>query len=690
MTVALQWGNHTSFFLGRGFTLNMKALPSSLLALALTGLLGGSQLHATSVTSTLPTNTALINASALQNNGMYDRFIVTYRPGTSPRNDKNIALQSVSVAVARAGLNTAKATLAAGQRPAPVSASYQRKLAMGADLVRTSRKLDRAEALSLMQQIAADPNVAHVEPDVMMHAIRDVKAAGTASATDFTPNDPYYASYQWHLRAGDNSSETVGSDTTSYPNKGGADVAKAWNLADGTGVTVAVIDTGITHHPDLDTSLGDDGYDFTSTALISGRTTDGRVAGGWDTGDWTTGDAYLASNGGCVDPTDPNAPLPAASSWHGTHVSGTIAELTNNGTGMAGSAFNAKVLPIRALGHCGGYTSDIADAIEWASGGTVDGVPANTHPVQVISMSLGGSGACSASDVTGTAIGDAVSRGITVVAAAGNSGADTANFSPASCPGVIAVGSIGIAGKRAFYSNYGTTVAIAAPGGGIYANDASSGTQVQAGFVWSTVNGGTTTVDESNYTYEGFAGTSQATPHVSGTVALVISALNAAGLPALTPAQMTALLTSTARPFPSTPDHAIGAGIVDAYAAVNSAVGGTDGGGGDGDNATALSNGAALTGVSGAAGSQALYKIDVPAGARSLILRTFGGTGDVTLYVKNGSVPTTSGYDSMAAHVGNNESVVSAKPVAGTYYVLVVGVKDFANLSVQGTYAAPQ
>lgn len=666
----------------------MRALQSHLLAAVLAGLLIGSQAQATGAVAALPVNSNLVNASALQTNGSYDRFIVTYRSGTTPRSNRTAALQSVSVAVTRAGLNAAPVALLSGKALPAVTASYQRKLATGADLVRTSRKLDRNEALSLMQQIAADPNVAHVEPDVMLHVIRDVQASSALAATDFTPNDQYYG-YQWHFRAGDGSAETIGTDTSSYANRGGADVAKAWNLADGTGVTVAVIDTGLTHHPDLDTSLGDAGYDFTSTALVSGRTTDGRVAGGWDTGDWTTGDAYLASNGGCVDPNDPNAPLPEASSWHGTHVSGTIAELTNNSTGMAGSAFNAKVLPVRALGHCGGYTSDIADAIEWAAGGSVDGVPDNTHPVQVISMSLGGSGVCSSSDVTGAAIADAISRGITVVAAAGNSGADTSGFTPASCPGVIAVGSVGITGKRAFYSNYGNTVAIAAPGGGIYANDASSGSQVQAGFVWSTVNGSATTVDESDYTYEGFAGTSQATPHVSGTIALVISALNAAGLPALTPAQMRTLLTSTVRAFPTTPDHPLGAGIVDTYAAVNAAIGGSNGGGGDGDNAIALSNGSALTGVSGSAGSQLLYKLDVPAGARSLILRTLGGTGDVTLYVKSGSAPTTTSYDTVSAHLGNNESDVVTRPVAGTYYLLVVGVKDFAGVSVQGTYAGP-
>jgi serine protease len=670
--------------------LNKKAIQSSVLTTILVSILGGGMATAgTLPAQAQPAGVRTINASALQNNASYDRFIVTYRPGTSPRTSQGAALQSVGAAITRAGLNRTGVTSLNGALANAVSATYQRKLAMGADLVRTSRRLNRSEAQALMQQIAADPNVTHVEPDVMMRAIDDVKSSGRLAATDFTPNDPYFANYQWHLRAGDGTAETIGSDTSSFANRGGADVAKAWNLADGSGVTVAVIDTGLTHHPDLDTSLGDAGYDFISTALVSGRATDGRVPGGWDTGDWTTGDTYLASNGGCTDPNDPSAPLPEASSWHGTHVSGTIAELTNNGVGMAGSAFNAKVLPVRALGHCGGYTSDIADAIEWASGGTVDGVPANTNPVQVISMSLGGAGACSAADATGTAIADAISRGVTVVVAAGNSGADAANFSPASCPGAIAVASIGIAGKRAFYSNYGSTVAIAAPGGGIYANYAASGTQVQAGFVWSTVNGGATTVDESDYEYEGFAGTSQATPHVSGTIALVISAAKAAGLATPTPAGLRTLLTSTARAFPSKPDQLIGAGVVDAYAAVNQAIGGGDGGGGGGgDTAIALANGAALTGVSGNAGDQQLYKLDVPAGARTLVLRTFGGTGDVSLYVKSGSAPTTTSYDSASIHVGNSESVVLARPVTGTYYLLVVGAGNFANVTVQGTYAA--
>jgi len=661
--------------------LNTKAFKLNTLAAVMMLALGSQAAFSADAVAPL---SARINVSTMQDSGSYDRFIITYRAGSAQRGDRTAATQAVSAAIARAGLTTRAAAGTNAMRMSTVNAVYQRKLAIGADLVRTSRKLSRSEATSLMQQLAADPSVAHVEPDVMLRAIRDTRAATSLAPTAFTPNDQYYAAYQWHLRAGDGTSEKIGGDSSSYPNKGGADVAAAWDLADGTGVTVAVLDTGLTHHPDIDTSLGDAGYDFISSGYVSGRSTDDRAPGGWDTGDWTTGDEYLATNGGCVDATHPAED----SSWHGTHVTGTVAELTNNGTGMAGSAFNAKVLPVRVLGHCGGFNSDIADAIEWASGGHVDGVPDNQNPAQIINMSLGGGGSCSATDVLGQAIADANSRGTVVVVAAGNNNSDVSGFSPASCPGAIAVGAIGISGKRAFYSNYGAKVAVASPGGGIYANDASSGTQVQAGFVWSAINDGATVPDESGYTYGGYAGTSQATPHVSGTIALVISALQAAGLPALSPADMRTLITSSARSFPSAPDQTLGAGIVDAAAAVNQALGNSNPGGpGDGD-AVALTNGTAVT-VSGNAGDAKLYKIDVPAGARSLVLRTFGGTGDVSLYIKNGDAPTTTSYDKSSVHVGNSESAVYAAPAAGTYYLLVSGVNDFSNVSVQATFVAP-
>ncbi|HEY4091861.1 MAG TPA: S8 family serine peptidase [Luteibacter sp.] len=615
---------------------------------------------------------ATFNVSTLRTQGSYDRFIVKYRDGTTQRTNAAAATQAVSAALSRTAATSS--SLRAGKAAMPV-ASYARKLGTGADLVRVSRKLTASEADALIRQIASDPAVAHVQADVMMQKVRDIPAAAVSPVV---VDDPYYQRYQWHFRAPDGTAEKIGSDASSYANKGGSNVANAWNLSDGTGVTVAVLDTGITNHPDIDLSLADAGYDFIIDSYVSGRATDGRVSGGWDLGDWTTEDKYLASNNpnGCVDANNPAED----SSWHGTHVSGNVAELTNNTTGMAGIAYKAKVLPVRVLGHCGGYSSDIADAIVWASGGHVDGVPDNTHVAQVINMSLGGEGKCSDDDVTADAISGAISRGTTVVVAAGNENDDTANYSPSSCPGVIAVASNGITGKRAYYSNYGTGVTLSAPGGGVYANDASSGTVVSAGFSWSAINDGThepTTAD-----YGGMAGTSQATPHVTGTVALMLAAVKGASLPTPTPAQIKTLLTSTAHAFPSTPDKVIGAGIVDAYAAVNKALG-NDTGPGEPD-VTALTNGTSVK-ASGD-GSAKVFSIEVPSGARTLVFTTSGGTGDVSIAVKNG---TAGSETTSAKKATNNETVTVARPASGTWYLTVTSPASYANVNVLVRFTAP-
>lgn len=623
---------------------------------------------------------ATLDVAGLRAPAGYDRFIVTYRDGTRERLDTTAATQAVSAALSRT--SSLSAQLRAGT-PAggALQVRYGRKLATGADLVRTSRRLSAADAQALVSQIAADPAVRHVEVDAVMQKIDDVRA--TADITPVVVNDPYYTRYQWHLRPPSGAAEKIGNDTATYANKGGSNVANAWNLADGTGIVVAVLDTGITQHPDIDLSLAGAGYDFVTDAFMSGRATDGRVPGGWDTGDWTTEDKYLVANGGCIDPS--KGDVQEDSSWHGTHVSGTIAELTNNGVGMAGIAYKAKILPVRVLGHCGGYTSDIADAIVWASGGHVDGVPDNAHPAQVINLSLGGEGACSADAVTADAITSAISRGTTVVVAAGNENDDATKYSPASCPGAITVASNGIVGKRSYYSNYGAPVAISAPGGGVYANDGASGAVVDAGFVWSAINAGTH--EPAGPGYGGMAGTSQATPHVSGSVALILSAVKAANLPTPTPVQIRALLTSTAHAFPATPDKPVGAGILDAYAAVNKALGNTPGG----PDATALTNGVALSGQAAPASGSLSYRIDVPEGARSLALRTFGGSGDVTLYVKNGSPASASAYDYRSAKPAtNSETVTLARPAAGTWYITVdAGGKPFTNVTVQASFTAP-
>ncbi|MCX7514723.1 S8 family peptidase [Frateuria hangzhouensis] len=532
--------------------LAIKALLGASIALALS-------LSAQAATPQGPANTRF-DISSLAPGGQYDRFIVTYRDGSTERSNRAVMLQNVGAAISRAGLDHASV---AG-RNAGVQAAFQRKLATGADLIRTSRKLGSSEAAALVRQIAADPAVAYVTPDVMLHRVRDIRAPDSLKPATFTPSDSYYPIYQWHLKAPDGSITYFGD-----ANHGGARVNDAWDLADGTGIVIAVLDTGITRHVDVDTSYADAGYDFITDAFVSGRATDGRVPGGWDLGDWTTTEPWLSE---CTDADNP----PEDSSWHGTHVAGTAgAELTDNGIGMAGVAFDAKVLPVRVLGHCGGYTSDIADAIIWAAGGHVDGVPRNQHPAQVINLSLGGAGRCNPHDVTAKAVAEANSLGAVVVVSAGNSGDDAAKYTPAGCPGVITVASTGITSQRAYYSNWGHAVEIAAPGGGIYQDDdPNTGVVSYDGFVWQALNNSATTPVPLGTTYGGFAGTSQAAPHVTGTVALMQSARKALGLPLLKPGQVLRVLEKTAYEpmIRAKGRYSIGAGIVDSAAAVEAAV----------------------------------------------------------------------------------------------------------------------
>ncbi|WP_432840027.1 S8 family peptidase [Dactylosporangium sp. CA-092794] len=386
----------------------------------------------------------------------------------------------------------------------------QRELAVGGHVVTASRR-----TAGLLAALQARGEVESVEPDTRMYALA-------------TPNDPNYPQ-QWDY----------------FEPTGGINVPGAWDLATGTGVTVAVIDTGKTTHPDLNGQWLA-GYDFISSSATA-RDGNGRDANPQDEGDW-----YSA--GECGQTTA------ETSSWHGTHVAGTIAALANNGVGVAGIAYNAKILPVRVLGKCGGTTSDIADAIVWASGGSVSGVPANPNPAKVINLSLGGSGACGVT--TRLAINSAVSRGTTVVVAAGNSNANASGFTPANCPGVVTVAATDRDGNRAFYSNFGTTVEVAAPGGEVRLETEPAGTRsTPQNGILSTLNDGATT--PGNPIYYTYMGTSMAAPHVAGVVALMLSKH-----PSLTPAQVLSALQAHARPIPGTCSGGCGAGLVDAAATV--------------------------------------------------------------------------------------------------------------------------
>jgi len=353
------------------------------------------------------------------------------------------------------------------------------------------------------------------------------------------------------------------------------------------------------------------------------------------------------------------------SSWHGTHVSGTIAEVTNNGLAGAGVAPEARIVPIRVLGRCGGYDSDIADAMVWAAGGDVPGVAKNANPAEVLSLSLGGDQSCPA--YVQEAINTAVSLGAVVVVAAGNQNSDAGTHSPAGCENVITVGATGYSGQRASYSNFGPKVEISAPGGAGVEGSPN-------GYIWSTLNAGTTVPGADSF--GGYGGTSMATPHVSGIIALMQSVATKP----LTPAQVTGLLMSTARPFPVKPDKAIGVGIVDATAAVQRAqtfglpVTGRP-----------LTSGVASSVPPLAAGQGVIYDITVPAGATRLEMLTYGGRGTVSEVVQYEAEPMASWNIGASNRPGTNQAIVLNAPAAGHYYLKVTAQADAAGVMVRAT-----
>ena len=296
------------------------------------------------------------------------------------------------------------------------------------------------------------------------------------------------------------------------------------------------------------------GYDFISDTFVA-NDGNGRDSDASDPGDWV--------NPGECGPGDPatfEATAGTAPMWPAP-----LPRVTNNSHGVAGVAFNARVVPARVLGKCGGFTSDIADAIVWTSGGAVSGVPAQRQSRQG-AQHFAGRRRQPAAATTQNAINSARSRGASVIVAAGNSNANSANFSPANCSGVVTVAAVGRNGGKASYSNFGATVEVAAPGGSGGANS-----------VLSTLNAGQTGPGADSYAL--YNGTSMATPHVSGVVALMLSVK-----PTLTPDQVTSILQSTARAFPATCSQC-GSGIVNANAAVDAAIGGHDAAGSAGHNA---------------------------------------------------------------------------------------------------------
>lgn len=377
---------------------------------------------------------------------------------------------------------------------------------------------------ALAAQLAQEPDVEYAVPDRRRQPL-------------VVPNDPLYASGpvatgpaagQWYLRA------PVGEVRAAI------DAESAWTISTGdASIVVAVVDTGMRfEHPDLRTvTAGGNvlpGYDFVFD-VDSANDGDGRDDDASDPGNWVSeAEATSGPLQGCnVRP----------SNWHGTQVASIIAALTDNGTGMAGVARNVRLLPLRALGKCGGLDSDIIAAIRWAAGLSVPGVPLNPDPARVINLSLGGDGPCTAPYQQ--AIDEANARGAVIVAAAGNS-AGHAVLAPGNCRGVIGVAGLRHVGTKVGFSGLGPEIALAAPGG----NCVNIGAGAPCLFpILAASNAGATTPEASIYTdsFNISVGTSFAAPLVSGTAALMLSAR-----PSLTPVDVRQVLQATARMFPLT------------------------------------------------------------------------------------------------------------------------------------------
>lgn len=564
------------------------------------------------------------NTDSLKNSGQLSkpqRFVVR---ADAPVQSSRVIANALPAALQRAGLSAGPSGTVRGS--AAVRAVVQRNLSVpGWHVVAASRPLDAIETANFIAQLAAQPGIKSVEIDPFIRRA-DVP-------TFERPNDPDYGTLQWNFTDA----------------RGGVRAEEAWKIGNGSGVVVAVLDTGIVKDtPDLAANVIP-GYDMITDKRISRRASDGRAPGGWDLGDWIE-ENYCT--GWAVDGNHPAD----RSSWHGTHVAGTVAQETNNGKAVAGLAYGAKVMPVRVLGSCGGFGSDIADGMVWAAGGDVAGLPKNENPAEVLNLSLGSGGPMACPSFYQEAIDKVNKLGSVIVVAAGNSSGEAGNYTMSSCKGVISVGATGINGSRASYSNYGTRVDLSAPGGG--------GGSQRNGYIWQVVNGSETS-PSAEFGLGGLIGTSMASPHVAAVAAIVQSV---APKP-LTTEQMRGLLTSTARPFPSRELRPIGSGILDARAAAERGLNF-----GKPIEATVVQSGVTTKVPDLAPGASVLFAIKAAPGARELHLLSYGGRGKTAIYVGYEDEPSSARNVGSSVRPGTNQTLTIAAPAAGTYYVKVVGV----------------
>jgi subtilisin family serine protease len=392
-------------------------------------------------------------------------------------------------------------------------------------------------AIIALEADADRPSLKSIEKTLAGDGIRLERIARYTAKTINDPN--YVDGQQWDILAYNRST-----------NPAGMSVEVAWEISTGDGAVVAVLDTGfLPNHPDFVGLNVVPGYDFVT--YFGNDATEGRDADPSDPGDGA--DESNPAHAVAIEECGPEDGSGWTSSWHGTHVAGTIAAQAN-GTGIVGIAPDITLIPVRVLGQCGGTDEDIADAIRWSAGLSVDGVPINANPADVINMSLGGWGPdCEGPE--GDAIRDAFAAGSITVVAAGNESDDARNYSPASCVEAVTVASLSPNGGPAPYTNVGPVVDVAAPGGDDQYEPAVTSSAdypegcpfgltslsgygvpgwVGAASIWCTkwrpydVTGtilSTISSDPYNfnggYDYDHYQGTSMAAPHVAAVAALI-------------------------------------------------------------------------------------------------------------------------------------------------------------------------
>jgi serine protease len=420
-----------------------------------------------------------------------ERFIVRLR--TTPASAAYLpAADRVAALATRHGLAVAEA----------------RHIISGIHLLRVTARPGQSAA-QILARLRTDPTIEYAQIDARRRPLA-------------TPDDTLFAG-QWYLQ----NSEPSAINATA-----------AWALTTGsTGLVIADLDTGVRFdHPDLRSASANrllPGYNMISNVAVS-NDGGGRDSDASDPGDWVTAaDVKTSQFSGCTV---------GNSSWHGTRTAGILGAISNDQVGVTGMTWEGWIEPVRVLGKCGGYDSDILAGMAWAAGMSVSGVPTNPYPARILNMSLGEVGSCQDFPAYQQMIDELVAAGVLVVVSAGNEGGPV--DVPANCAGAVAVAGLRQVGTKVGYSSLGREVALSAPAG----NCVNTGAGQPCLFsIVTTTNSGTTVPANNTYTdeYNFNVGTSFSAPIVSGIAGLMLSVNGN-----LSPDQLLARLQAASQPFP--------------------------------------------------------------------------------------------------------------------------------------------